>query len=43
MHKLPKSRKEFVPEDNAFFKGMISGLIIVTPFWLAVAYLIWRW
>ena len=43
MSNLPKPRKEFVPEKNNFFKGVINGLIIVIPFWLGLAYLIWRW
>lgn len=43
MLKLPKPRKEFVPEKNPFFKGMINGLIICIPIWLFVAYLIWKW
>jgi hypothetical protein len=43
MHKLPKPRKDFIPEKNPFYEGAIRGLTIVIPFWLVIAYLIWRW
>lgn len=43
MFKLPKPRDEFIPEKNKFFKGLTNALIICIPFWLGLAYLIWRW
>lgn len=43
MLRFPKPDPTQTPEKNKFFKGLINALIICTPFWLAVVYLIWRW
>jgi hypothetical protein len=29
-------------EQNNFFKGVVNGLILCLPFWVFMAYVIWR-
>jgi hypothetical protein len=41
--KLFKTVKCRDAEKNRFFTGIINALIICLPFWMIIAYIIYRW